>query len=168
MKVIRLWLAMDTIDSGNWFLNWICQLEGNIVKSDILSNQMKEDPRFDSIERSACLGRVVVQLDQHRLWLLMWNHVNTFAWFWRWRKVSLSWPGMTWPLVIRSRCFRRCVLRNQEGWSRDNQPCGMPSRHYKHELSQLPCQYQKEDRAPDTYVLNYVAMVANEEECSSV
>lgn len=31
------------------------------------------------------------------------------------KKVSSSWPGTTRPRVMRSRCFRRCVLRNLWG-----------------------------------------------------
>jgi len=38
--------------------------------------------------------------------------VNTSFSFCKAVKVSSSWPGMTRPLVMRSRCFRRWVLRN--------------------------------------------------------
>lgn len=61
------------------------------------------------------------------------NHtiqVKTRACLWSAKNVSLSCPGITWPLVIRSRCLRRWVLLNQAGWSLASHPWGMPSRHY--------------------------------------
>lgn len=44
-----------------------------------------------------------------------YDYVKTFARRCSSKNVSLSCPGITCPLVVRSSCLSRCVLRNQAG-----------------------------------------------------